>query len=148
MNARGHTLIELMIASILIGSFFALLSPLAAQLHRSDRVAAAYVEDLTRCRRALRVLEADIRQARGVENRADLLRVYHPDGVIEYGLDRGTLTRSVQGRSAVVSRRIGALEAFGNGRLVRLKVAVQARAATPGREAVVETTIYMRNGGR
>lgn len=146
--SRGHTLLELMIATTVLGSFFALLTPIGAQLHRSDRLAADYAEDLTGCRRALQVLEGDLRQASAVETRGEVLRIHLPDQRIDYHLEAGTLTRTAGGRTGVVARRIGTLRATQTGRLVALSVAIQPRAAEPGHEAKVHTTVYLRNGGR
>ncbi len=148
MRERGHSMVELMIATTLLASFFAVVTSFGAQSRRSDRLAAAYVEDLTQCRRALESLEGDIRQARRVEYSGDALRVYLPEEVVDYRLRDGALTRTLGGRTTVVARRIGGLKAMQDGRLVKLRVAIQPRATNPVREATVHSTVYLRNGGR
>jgi Tfp pilus assembly protein PilW len=147
MRQQGNTLVELMIAGVALASLFATLASTGTQIHRADRTAAAYAEDVRQCRRALSHLERDLRQACRLEHNGSSLLVLLPDATIVYDLRGGVLTRTATGAAVVVGRCIGSLAAVQTGRLVNVRLALQPRAANPGREAVIDTAIYLRNGG-
>jgi Tfp pilus assembly protein PilW len=147
MRQQGNTLVELMIAAIALASLFATLASTGTWMHRADRTAAAYAEDVRQCRRALSHLERDLREARRVEHDGSSIRVLLPDATVDYQLRDGVLTRTTGGFATVVARCIGSLAAVQAGRLVTVRLALQPRAANPGREAAIDTAIYLRNGG-
>jgi Tfp pilus assembly protein PilW len=147
MRQRGNTIVELMIAAVALGSLFATLASTGAWMHRADHTAAAYAKDVDQCRRALSQLERDLRQARHVDHDGSGLRVQLPDATIDYQLHDGVLSRTTADTTTVVARCIGSLAAEQAGRLVTVRLTLQPRAANPGRQAAIDTVIYLRNGG-
>lgn len=131
---RGFSLLELMIVTAVIALVSATLAGVASTLHRTDRVTAAYVEDLAQLRRAIRAVERDLRASRDV--------VYHRVGDIFYRLDDGRLLRDEQ----VVARRIGLFEMVREDNLVTVRIGLQPRAHVPAlRQPVVTTRVRLRN---
>lgn len=131
---KGFSLLELMIVTAVIALVAAGLGGVASTLHRTDRVTAAYVEDLAQLRRAVRAVERDLRASREV--------VYHRVDDVFYRLDDGRLLRDRE----VVARRIGLFEMTREGDLVTVRIGLQPRAHAPAmRRPVVTTRVRLRN---
>jgi prepilin-type N-terminal cleavage/methylation domain-containing protein len=134
MAMKGFSLLELMIVTAVIALVAASLGGVASVLHRTDRVTAAYVEDLAQLRRAVRAVERDVRASREV--------VYHRVDDVFYRLDNGRLLRDDQ----VVARHIGLFEMKREDDLVTVRVGLLPRAHVPAmRRPVVTTRVRLRN---
>ena len=131
---RGFSLLELMIVTAVIALIAASLGGVASALHRTDRVTAAYVEDLGQLRGGLRAIERDLRASREV--------IYHRVDDVYYRLDRGRLLRD----DRVVARNIGLFEMKREGDLVTVRLGLQSRAHVPAmRRPVVTSCVRLRN---
>lgn len=148
MNQRGHTLVELMIALTALTPFLAVLCSAATRLHRSERHAAACADDVMQCERALTRLEADLREAAGVEWHRNALRISQPDRVVDYRLEQGALLRRESSVDRIVARHVATLTAVRDGELVRLRVEMRSRAEPARRAPAVSSTVWLRNGER
>ena len=134
---RGFSLLELMFVTAVIAMIAASLGGVASALHRTDRVTAAYVEDLAQLRGAVRAVERDLRASREV--------IYHRVDNAFYRLDRGRLLRD----DKVIARRIGLFEMTREGDLVTVRLGLAARAHVPAmRRPVVTTCVRLRNTER
>ncbi len=134
---RGFTLLELMIVTAVLAMIAASLGGVASALHRTDRVTAAYVEDLAQLRGAVRAVERDLRAAREV--------IHHRVDDAYYRLDAGRLLRDDQ----VIARHIGLFEMTREGNLVTVRLGLEARAHVPAmRRPVVATCVRLRNTER
>jgi prepilin-type N-terminal cleavage/methylation domain-containing protein len=131
---RGFSLLELMVVTAVIALIATSLGGVASALHRTDRVTAAYVEDLGQLRRGLRALERDLRASREV--------LHHRVNDALYRLDGGRLLRDDQ----VVARNIGLFEMTREGDLVTVRLGLLPRAHVPAmRRPVVTTCVRLRN---
>lgn len=131
---KGFSLLELMIVTAVIALVAASLGGVASALHRTDRVTAAYVEDLAQLRRAVRAVERDLRASREV--------VYHRVDRAYYRLEDGRLLRDRQ----VVARNIGLFEMTREGNLVTVRLGLEPRAHVPAaRRPVLTTRVRLRN---
>lgn len=117
---RGYTLVELLIASAMIGVVVSVAGGVGASLHGADKHTDAYVADLDGLRRAVRTIERDIHAGRGLA---------------DYRLEDGVLLRG--GR--VLARNIATFERERDGELVtvRLGPGLRREVAAPVRPVLV-----------
>jgi len=132
MRERGFTFYELMVVTVVMGMLAASTAGLAAALHRSERTAAAYVDDVTGLRRAVRALEDDLRAASSVAG-------------LPYELADGTLRRDGE----VLARNIAVFEVAQEGRLARVRLGLgPRRGGASARRAVVELAVRLQEEAR
>lgn len=108
---RGFTLMELMIVIALFAGVTAISTALVVSLRRSEQISGAYVEDITRLRRVVRIVERDLR--RGDD----------PD----YRLEQGVLYRD----DAIVAHRIAEFDLRAEGALNVARVSLVRRSEVP-----------------
>ena len=125
----GFSLQELMIVTAVLALVATTVAALTGSLHRTDRVTAAYVEDLAGLRRAVVAVERDLREARSVDE-------------LRYELDGDVLRRD----GKVVARRIGLFEVEQEQGVATARVGLRPRAEAATREAVVTTSVRLRRG--
>ena len=87
---------------------------MAETIHRRDRETAAYAEDLAGLRRAVRTVQADLREARSVQD-------------LEYRVDGHTLLREGQ----VLARNIELFTVKRVGKLAQVYISLAARSDAP-----------------
>lgn len=144
----GFTLIELMISCALSAMFFGVTATFTAQVWRSGKTVDDYVSDLAHCRRALQRTEADLRLARRLETVGGVQRLHLEDRHVDYQVLAGVLTRTVDGRSEAIARRIGIFEMQSRGRLVDLRVGPMRRSKVSTSLPQIFTTVCLREAGR
>ena len=128
-RAAGFTLYEVMVVTAVLGLVISTAAGLAYGLQRSDRFTAAYVSDVNGLRRAVRLVESDLRRARALDE-------------LDYALEGSDLKR----RGRIVARNIARFEVEREGRLVTVTIALGARAdVPPSRRPAVTTRVYLRN---
>jgi hypothetical protein len=115
-----------MIVTAVLGGLAATLAGITHAVHRAERVSAAYVEDLAGLRRAVALVERDLRAARSVED-------------LRYTLESGVLERD----GAAVAR-IGAFEVTQEGAVATAWIGLLPRAEAATRPAVVTTSVRLR----
>jgi len=128
-RVAGFTLQEVMIVTTLLGLVSATVAGLAAGLHRTDRVTAAYVEDLAGLRRAVAAVERDLREARSIAE-------------LRYELADDVLWRD----RVVLARRIARFDVTEENGVATARVGLLPRAEAATREAVITTSVRLRRG--
>ena len=148
MSERGFSIVEAMVAVAVISMFMAATVGITGRLNRSGATARAYVDDVSRCQRALRQIDADLRCARSVAQSKDGVQVELDEETVVYRLADGVLTRTSPTVSAVVARRIAGFDLTTRGRLVTMRLELLPRSANAARVAVVESTLCLAGGPR
>ena len=100
MSRRGHTLIELMVALVLIACVGGIAATLVADARDEDRVTQGYADDLRHVRRASDLLSAAVRSSTHVEYDGEILTT---DGT-RWSVDDGVLRRDGERAVAGISR--------------------------------------------
>jgi len=130
-RVAGFSLQEVMIVTTLLGLVSATVAGLAAGLHRTDRVTAAYVEDLAGLRRAVAAVERDLREAQSIAE-------------LHYELADDMLWRD----GVVMARRIGRFEVTEEHGVATARIGLLPRAEAATREAVITTSVRLRSKER
>lgn len=124
----GFTLLELMIYIAVFAVFSTAIAGVAHSIHKSDRFSAAYVRDVGGLRRALRLVENDLRHAKS------------PDE-LDYELEDGVLSRD----GKAIARNIALFDLEADGRLVTVTIALGQRAdVPPARRPAITTRVRLR----
>ncbi len=127
---RGFTLIELMISTVVLGSVVLVATGLAGSIRTTERFSTEYTGDLAGLRRAVRVIEADLRAA----------RVISDHGV---RLDGDRLVRG----DRVLARHVAVFEVTREGSLARVRIALASRSSSPRKRGELTFSVRMRNAG-
>ena len=124
--ARGFTLIELCIVTLIATAVFGTSAAMITTLHRSEQRTGAYTREVSDLRRAIRALERDLRALDTAVSRAN------------YRLDGDRLYRG----DVLLARRISAFEIEQQGALRVARVELMPRAG--GRRPVVVLRVRPR----
>jgi len=122
----GYSLAELMIVTAVLVGVTGTLAAVGHSLHRADRVSAAYVDDISDLRRAVRTIERDARAGRL--------------GSVTYTRDGARLLRN----DRLLADNIGTFEIDDAGDVVVVRIGLKPRAATGARRPVIETRVRVR----
>lgn len=128
-RSGGFTLLELMVVVCMMTVVLATMGGVGATIHREERHCAAYAQDLANLRRAVRLVERELRAA----DSAGDLDVRLDDGVLYQG---GT----------VIARHIGVFEIEPAGdALARVRIGLAPRSDAPNRrDATLDLIVRMR----
>ena len=131
-GARGFTLLELMVVVCMLTVVFATMGGVAATIHREERHAAAYAQDLANLRRAVQLVERELRAA---DSTGDL-DVRLEDGVLYQG-------------ATVIARHIGVFEVEPESdSLARVRIGLAPRSDAPNRrDATLDLVVRLRGAG-
>ena len=131
-RSRGFTLIELMIAVCMLTVVFATMGSVGATIHREERHCAAYAQDLANLRRAVRLVERELRAAAST-------------GDLDVRLDDGVLYQG----GTVIARHIGVFEVEAqDDALARVRIGLAPRSDAPSRrDATLDLVVRMRGPG-
>jgi prepilin-type N-terminal cleavage/methylation domain-containing protein len=139
---RGFTVIEMMLACVLLGSLLAAVGATLHQAKKASDVAESAAADVLALQRALAAVERDLRCATDFERFPGGTRVFTPAGPVAYSVRGGdTLLRTAGGRTDVVARGIARVRIDREGEnLLRATVEVLKRN-DGGRARVGATTV-------
>jgi type II secretion system protein J len=127
----GFTLMELMIVIAMFGFVASICGAMAGALHRTDQHTAAYVDDVSDLRRAVRAVERDLRSATSLDE-------------LDYRLEDDRLLRN----GHELARRIGCFEMTEAGGLATVRMGLAPRREVASRKApVVVLKVRLRGGG-
>lgn len=124
----GFTFVEVMLYVVLFGAISTTVAGITHAIHRTDRATAAYVDDLDGLRRAIRLVENDLRHAKSVH-------------ALKWELKDGVLRRDGE----EIARNIAAFDLDLDERFVTVTIAPGSRAdVTPTRRPLVTTRVRLR----
>lgn len=125
---RGFTIVELMIAASAFGAVVLVATGLVGSIRATERFSTEYGGDLHGLRRAVRVIEADLRAAADV---ADL----------DVRLDGDRLVRG----DRTLARNVSEFEVVRDGSLARVRIALGSRSSSPRKRGELTFTVRLRN---
>lgn len=131
-RARGFTILELMIVVSMLTVVGATFLGAATTIHREERHSAAYAQDLAGLRRAVQLVEHDLRDAGTTQD-------------VDYRLEDGVLRRG----DTPIARNIALFDvsAASDG-LARVRIGLAPRSDAPNRrEATLDLVVRMRGKG-
>ena len=131
---RGFTLLELMVAVSMLTIVGATFLGVARTVHREDRHSAAYAQDLAGLRRAVQLVERDLREAQSLED-------------LDMRLDDGVLYRGEK----AIAHRIGTFDVDvkrEQSQLAHVRIGLAPRSDAPNRrDATLDLFVRMRGSG-
>jgi type II secretion system protein J len=125
---RGFTLIELLVVLAALGGVVAAASGVVLSIRSTERFSREYAGDLAGLRRAVRIVEADLRAAADPEE-------------IDVRLEGDRLVRD--GR--VLARNVAAFEVSRDGPLAHVRLALGSRCEAPRKRGELAFTVRLRN---
>jgi Tfp pilus assembly protein PilW len=129
-SQRGLTLVELMLSTVAIGAAVLVATGLVASIRSTEKFSRDYSGDLAGLRRAVRVIESDLRVAADISD----LDVRH---------DGDRLVRD--GRT--LARNVGEFRVTRLKDLALVRIRLGSRSSAPGRRGAVAFSVRMRNAG-
>jgi len=129
-NERGFTLIELMVATVAIGAMVMVAASLIGTTRRTEQFSKEYTGDLAGLRRAVRVIESDLRAAEDVED-------------LEVRLDGDRLVRG----DRVLAENIADFAVTREGALAHVRIRLGSRSSASSRRGDLAFAVRMRNAG-
>ncbi len=138
---RGFTLLELCGSLALIGAVSLVAGGLAHHSQRTGELGAAYASDVAETRRALGLVEHDLRSAREVRTDQGAVVVSTNEAGVTWRLDGTSLLRGDE----VVARNVAAFTAERrDGGLVEVRLELGRRSPDARRTARVSTVVRLR----
>ncbi len=129
-HERGFTLIELMIATVVIGAMVMVATGLVLSIGDTERFSKDYTGDLAGLRRAVRIIESDLRVAAAIED-------------LDVRLEGDRLVRG----DRVLARNIVDYSVTRQGDLARVRIRLGSRTSSERRRGDLSFTVRMRNAG-
>ena len=133
---RGFTILELMIAVSMLTIVSATFLGVASTVHREDRHSAAYAQDLAGLRRAVQLVERELREVQSLED-------------LDIRLDGDVLYRG----ETAIAHRIGTFDVDVDvkreqSRLAHVRIGLAPRSDAPNRrDATLDLFVRMRGSG-
>ncbi len=147
-RAAGFTLVEVLLGTFLMVMLAVISLTLMTGQRRQTQLSAAYVRDVSETRRALAVIERDLRVASASRTTDGFVRLSVAGAEVVYWTDGRVLWRKTGGRTERLHSNLESVEFVADGPLTHVTLTLGQRARRDGRRARVETTVLRRTRGQ